>query len=216
MEKFTSMTRELYAYLVEHGAPRDEVLIDLEAETRDLGEIAVMQTAPEQGALMTLLVRMLGVGRALEIGTFMGYGAICIARGLEEGGRLVTCEVDEQRATAARRWFARAGLDSRIDLVVGPALETLRGLPQAEPFDFAYIDADKLGYPAYYEECLRLLRPGGALMIDNVLLSGRVLDPVDDDSAAAVAHLNERIAADPRVEATMLGISDGVTLALKR
>jgi caffeoyl-CoA O-methyltransferase len=213
-EKFLPMTGELYAYLVERGAPRDDLLRRLAAETESLGSISVMQTAPEQGALMTILVRAMGARRALEVGTFTGYGSISIARGLDSGGTLVTCEVEEEFAEIASRWFGEAGLDDVIDLRLGPAIETLRGLGDGE-FDFAYIDADKPGYPDYYEECLRLLRPGGLIMVDNVLFSGRVLEP-EGESAEAIAALNERIAGDDRVEAAMLGISDGVTLAIKR
>jgi caffeoyl-CoA O-methyltransferase len=213
--KFTALTPELYEYVVSHGTRRDRVLLDLERETAGLGDIAIMQTPPDQGALLTLLVQAIGARRALELGTFTGYSGICIARGLASDGLLLTCELEEERASVARRWFERAGVADRIELRVGPALETLRSLSEAEPFDFAYVDADKPGYPDYYEECLRLLRPRGLIMIDNTLLSGRVLEP-EDESARAIARLNEAIVADERVEVAMLGVADGVTLALKR
>jgi caffeoyl-CoA O-methyltransferase len=176
-----------------------------------------MQVSADQGALLTLLTRLTGARQAIELGTFTGYSAICIARGLPESGRLIACEIDDGYAETARRWFAEAGVEDRIELRIAPALETLHSLPAGDSFDFAFIDADKQGYPEYYEECLRLLRPRGLLMIDNVLLSGRVMDPgPDDESARSIAKLNDAIAEDERVDVAMLGISDGVTLALKR
>jgi caffeoyl-CoA O-methyltransferase len=215
--KFTSLDEGLHAYVVDHGAREDEVLRRVRVETAALGEISIMQVAPDQGALITLLVRAIGARRALELGTFTGYSAICIARGLPAEGRLVACELREDYAATARRWFAEAGVAQRIDLRVGAALDTLRSLPAGDRFDFAFIDADKEGYPDYYEQCVARLRPGGLLMVDNVLLGGRVLDPdPDDTSARAIAELNERIAEDERVDVAMLGIADGVTLALKR
>jgi caffeoyl-CoA O-methyltransferase len=213
--KFTSLDAALYAYVVEHGAREDEVLRRVRVETAELGEISVMQVAPDQGALITLLVRAIGARRALELGTFTGYSAICIARGLASDGRLLTCELSEEWAEIARHYFADAGLEEVIELRLGTALETLRSLPSSERFDFAFIDADKEGYPDYYEHCVARLRPGGVLMVDNVLLGGRVLDP-DDASARAIAELNERIAGDGRVDVAVLGIADGVTVALKR
>jgi caffeoyl-CoA O-methyltransferase len=216
--KFTALTDELHTYLVAHGARQDEVLRRLEAETAALyPDRAVMQIAPDQGAFIELLVRAIGARRALEVGTFTGYSAICIARALPEDGELIACELREEYARIARRWFAEAGVEGRIDLRLGPALETLRSLPQEEAFDFAFIDADKVGYPDYYEECLDRLRPGGLMMLDNVLLGGRVLAPDEgDESAGAMVPLNERIARDERVDLSMLGIADGITLVRKR
>ena len=157
---------------MEHGARQDELLERLAAETAELGGIAIMQIAPEQGAFMTLLVRAIGARRALELGTFTGYSAICIARGLPDDGVLVSCDVNDEWAGIARRYFEQAGVAERIDLRLGPALDTLRAMPADEPFDFAFIDADKVGYLDYYEETLRLLRPGGLAMIDNMLRGG--------------------------------------------
>jgi caffeoyl-CoA O-methyltransferase len=215
--KFTALDEELHAYIVEHGARQDEVLTRLAAETAELGDIAVMQIAPDQGAFLTLLVRAIGARRVIELGTFTGYSAICIARGLPESGKLIACEIDEGYAETARRWFAETGLEDRIELRVAPALETLHALPAGESFDFAFIDADKQGYLDYYEQCLARLRPGGLVMIDNTLMRGRVLDPDPDDaSARTAAELNERIAGDERVDVAMLGVADGITLALKR
>jgi caffeoyl-CoA O-methyltransferase len=216
-DKFTALTPELHRYIVEHGARRDDALRAVEEETEAMGGIAVMQTAPDQAALITLLVKAIGARRAIEVGTFTGYGAIAIARGLPDDGELVCCELDPDYAETSRRNLERAGVAERVRIEVGPALETLRALPSKEDFDFAYIDADKPGYPGYYEECLTRLRPRGLIMLDNVLLGGRVLDPpADDESAQAIAALNDELAADDRVDVAMLGISDGVTLALKK
>jgi caffeoyl-CoA O-methyltransferase len=216
-DKFTALTPELYAYIVEHGARQDHALRRLAAETEELGDIAVMQIAPEQGAFMNLLVRAIGARRALELGTFTGYSAICVARGLAPGGKLVTCDLNGEWTAIARRYFEEAGVLERIDLRLGPALETLRELPPDEPFDFAFIDADKTEYPDYYEECLRLLRPGGMVMLDNVLRGGKVADPEDDDPrTVATRQVNDRAIADERVDVAMLGVADGITLALKR
>jgi caffeoyl-CoA O-methyltransferase len=214
-DKFTALTPELHHYIVEHGARRDDALRAVEEKTEAMGDIAVMQTAPDQAALITLLVKAISSRRAIEVGTFTGYGAIAIARGLPDDGELICCEVSEEYAEIARGNVADAGLAEKVEIRVAPALETLAELDGA--FDFAYIDADKPGYDRYYEACLALLRPGGMIMLDNVLLSGRVLDPPEgDESAQALAALNEKIAADERVDVAMLGIADGVTLALKR
>lgn len=216
-DKFTALNPELHRYIVEHGARRDEATLAVERETEAMGSIASMQTAPDQAALMTLLVRAISARRALEVGTFTGYGASAIARGLPADGELVCCELDPEYAQTARRNLERAGLAERVRIELGPALETLRSLPVEEPFDFAYIDADKTGYPDYYERCLALLRPGGVAMLDNVLLGGRALDPPpDDESARVMAELNDRLQRDERIEIAMLGIADGVTLALKK
>jgi caffeoyl-CoA O-methyltransferase len=217
--KYTVLDDDIYRYLVEHGTRQDELLRELAAETAELGEFpAVMQVAPDQGALMTLLCRAIGARRALELGTFTGYSAICIARGLPDDGLLVTCDVNEDWAEIARRYFERAELTDRIDLRIGPALETVRTLD--EPFDFAFIDADKPNYPAYWEEVVRLLRPGGLAMVDNVLFGGSVVtgerEGSSEESVEGIRRTNEIIAADGRVDIAMLGISDGVTLALKR
>jgi caffeoyl-CoA O-methyltransferase len=214
-EKFLEMTPAMYAYMVEHGARRDSVLEQVERETDELGPIAVMQIAPEQGAFLELLVKAVGARRAIEVGTFTGYSAICIARGLPDDGRLVCCELDEGWARRARANLERAGVAERVDVRVGPALDTLRALPAEPDFDFAFVDADKPGYAAYYEEILPRLRQGGLILFDNVLLGGRVLDG-DDDSAVAMRKLNDFLIADERVDCAMVGISDGITLARKR
>ncbi len=217
---YVEMTEPLHGYVVEHSEGRDELLDRLAEESdREAGDLAEMRTSPEQCALLGLLARSIGARRALEVGTFTGYGSISIARALPDDGQLVTCDVSDQWTAIARRYWDEAGLEDRIDLRLAPALETLEGLPEDQPFDFAYIDADKVGYPAYYEQCVRLLRPGGLLGIDNVLYSGHVADdgiePQWRDSLAAIKQTNDRVVADDRVLSVMVGIRDGLTLALK-
>lgn len=217
--KFIALTPELHDYVVRNGAREDDALAAVRESTAALGDVAVMQISPDQGALMTMLTRLAGATRAIELGTFTGYSAICIARGLEPGGRLTACELEPERAEAARANFEAAGVADRIDIAVGPASETLARLTgsEAEAYDFAFIDADKTGYPGYYESCLTLLRPGGLIVLDNVLRGGTVLDPAaDDEGGRVIAELNERIASDERVDVAMLAVADGITLARKR
>lgn len=216
VEKFTALTPELHAYLVEHSSFRGAVAEEVEAAAEGMGGLATMQISGDQAALISVLVGAGGARRALEVGTFLGYGAIAIARGLPDDGELVICELDEAYAGRAREHLAKAGLEDRAEFLLGPAIDSLRALPDDPPFDFAFVDADKLSYPDYYEHCLRLLRPGGLVMLDNVLLGGRVLDPPEGDEAAAVMReLNDRIAADGRVEVAMLAVADGISLARK-
>jgi caffeoyl-CoA O-methyltransferase len=221
MSKFTPLDDELHAYLVEHGARQDEVLRRVQAETEAMGEIAVMQIAPDQGAFMTLLAKMLGAREAIEVGTFTGYSAICIARGLAAGGRLVCCELSEEYAETAAGNFEAAGVADRIEIRIGPAIATLRDLPEREVFDLAFIDADKSSYPDYYEECLKRMRPGGVIAVDNVLRNGTVIDPGpagadDDENLRGTLELNRLVRDDARVDVAMVGIADGLTLARKR
>lgn len=208
---------EIHAYLVAHGTPPDAVLRDLAEETAKLGGIAMMQIAPEQGAFMTLLARAIGAKRVVEVGTFTGYSALCLARGLPDDGTLLACDVSEEWTAIARRHWERAGVAKKIDLRLGPALETLRSLPVETRFDLAFIDADKPSYPAYYEEILTRLRPGGLILVDNVLWFGRVADPAaDDPQTLAIRAFNDRVAADARVDCVMLAVSDGLTILRKR
>jgi caffeoyl-CoA O-methyltransferase len=230
-EKYTALTPELHRYLVAHSGPPDPVLERLAAETQDVaGERAVMQVAPEQGALMALLCRAIGARRALELGTFTGYSAICIARGLGPEGRLITCDVSEEWTQVARRYWEEAGVAERIELRLAPALDTLGELRGTEPFDFAFIDADKGGYPDYWEAVVELLRPGAIAVVDNVLYGGEVAaasdgaDPMRpwaragerNESLEAILRTNELIAADERVDSVMVGVADGITIALRR
>ena len=206
------VTQELVDYLARH-ARQDEVLARVERETSSLPE-SMMATTPDEAAFLTMLARLIGSRRALEVGTFTGYGAISIARGLADGGRLTCLEVSEEYAEIARRNVADAGLDDRVEIVVGPAADALRALPEEPTFDFVFIDADKTAYPEYYELVLPRLLSGGLLLLDNVLLRGRVLDP-QDERARIVADLNEKITTDDRVESVMVFVADGVTLVRK-
>jgi caffeoyl-CoA O-methyltransferase len=216
VERFITLDSQLHDYLVEHSSFRDGIAPEVERAAREMGELEEMQIGGDQAALITVLVRAIGARRALEIGTFLGYGAISIARGLPEDGELICCELNEEYAARAREHLERAGLADRAEVRVGPALETLRGLDDGD-FDFAFIDADKVGYPAYYEECLRLLRPNGLIMLDNMLREGTVVDPPEgDEGTAVVAELNDRLVADDRVDVAMLAVADGITLARKR
>jgi caffeoyl-CoA O-methyltransferase len=204
---------ELTAYLTRF-AGQDEVLARVERETRRLPN-AGMLSRPDQAALLTILARMLDAKVAVEVGTFTGYGAICLARGLADGGRLTCFEVSEEFAAIARRNLEAAGVADRVTITLGPAGENLATLPEDPHIDLAYVDADKTGYPGYYDALVPRLRPGGLLVLDNTLLGERVLDPQDERSRT-MAALNERIAADERVESVLLGLSDGVTLARRR
>jgi caffeoyl-CoA O-methyltransferase len=214
--KYLQLSPELYEYLIAHGARQDELLARVERETEALGGIAKMQIGPDEGALLALLARTVDARFAVEVGTFTGYSAICIGRALPADGRLLCCELSEDWAATARANVERAGLADRVEIRVAPAIETLRTLPREPPVDFAFVDADKTGYPDYYEELLRLMRPGALMVLDNVLLGGRVLEPGDDEAARTMHPLNERIAADERVDCTMLGVADGITIVRKR
>jgi caffeoyl-CoA O-methyltransferase len=176
-----------------------------------------MQIAPEQGAFMTLLTRLVGARSAVEVGTFTGYSAIAIARGLPDDGHLLCCDVSEEWTSVARDAWEEAGVASKIELVLGPAAETLRALPKAETIDLAFIDADKPSYGDYYEQILARLRPNGLILVDNVLWSGNVAGTsANDDNTVALRAFNDMVAADGRVESVMLPISDGVTMIRKR
>jgi caffeoyl-CoA O-methyltransferase len=211
------LTPEIHRYLVEHGTPPDPLQQELIEETALLGGISMMQIAPEQGAFMTMLTRLIGARRAIEVGTFTGYSALCVARGLPPDGRLLCCDVSEEWTSVGRRYWERDGVADRIELRLGPALDTLRSLPGEAAFDLAFIDADKQNYPNYYDEVLPRLRPNGVILVDNVLWGGRVADPeADDDDTKAIRAFNDRLAADERVDTVMLPLGDGLTLARKR
>jgi caffeoyl-CoA O-methyltransferase len=215
--KFTALTPELYEYLVAHNPAPDPVLRELAAETAALGPVSMMQIAVEQGVLLEFLAKLVGARRAVEVGTFTGYSAISIARGLASDGRLLCCDVSEEWTAIARRYFARAGVAERITLRIAPAIETLRALPRTPEIDLAFVDADKTGYRAYYEELLPRLRPGGLIGFDNVLWSGSVADPTDtSDNTLALRALNDFIAGDERVDRVMLPVADGLTLVRRR
>jgi len=211
------LTPDLAEYLVGHGSPPDDVQLALIEETRTLGAVSGMQIAPEQGAFLTILTRIVGARFAVEVGTFTGYSSLCIARGLGEDGRLVCCDVSEDWTAIARRAWTRAGVSDRIDLRIAPGADTLRALPKDETIDLAFIDADKPNYPVYYEEILTRVRPNGVLLVDNVLWDGRVVRPdADDENTRAIRAFNDLVAADTRVEVVMLPIADGLTLCRKK
>jgi len=215
--KFIPMHDALYDYLVQHGHNGDPLLAELARETEALGPIAMMQVAPEQGTLMALLVRAIGARSAVEIGTFTGYSALSVARALGPEGRLLCCDVSEEWTSIARRYWARAGVAERIELRLAPAIETLNALPAERSFDFAFIDADKVSYRAYYDALLPRMRPNGLLIFDNVLWMGQVLDiqsPSDD--TRALQQLNDFLATDTRVQAVMINVSDGLTIVRKK
>jgi caffeoyl-CoA O-methyltransferase len=179
-----------------------------------------MQIAPEQGQFMALLIQLLGATKSLEIGVFTGYSSLVIALALPANGKIVACDLSEEYTRVARRYWQLAGVADKIELRLAPALDTLDQLladDQAETFDFAFIDADKVNYDGYYERSLQLVRPGGLIAIDNVLWSGRVANPLDqDDSTLALRALNSKLHHDERVTLSLVPIADGLTLALKR
>lgn len=208
----------LYAYLLKVGLRDDPILARLREETGALPN-GGMQISPEQGQFMGLLVELLGARRALEVGTFTGYSALCVARALPADGRLIACDVSEEWTSIARRYWAEAGVDDRIDLRLGPARASLDALLEdgAGTFDFAFIDADKTAYDDYYERTLELLRPGGLVAFDNMLQHGAVADPTHtSDSVVAIRALNEKLLGDARVTLSLLPVGDGLSLARKR
>jgi caffeoyl-CoA O-methyltransferase len=215
--KYIPMTEPLYEYLVAHGHNGDPILAELARETAGLGPIAMMQIAPEQGTLMSILVGAIGATSAIEIGTFTGYSSLCVARALGPNGRLLCCDISEQWTAIARRYWAKAGVAERIELRIAPALETLQALPSDRTFDFAFIDADKVSYRGYYEALLPRMRTNGLIVFDNVLWMGQVLDTQSpSDDTRALQQLNDHLAGDSRVEAVMISVSDGLTIARKR
>ena len=210
----------LHSYMLDHSMPLDDVQRSLIAATERLGEVSGMQIAPEQGAFLTILTAALGVRHAVEVGTFTGYSALCIARGLPADGTLVCCDVSAEWTQLGRQHWERAGVASRIDLRIAPASETLRRLDDSAWIDLAFIDADKKGYREYAEQLIPRLRPGGVLLVDNVLWSGRVVQESNDDGGDAdLGHIrafNDWLAGNDAVEAVMLPIADGLTMARRR
>jgi caffeoyl-CoA O-methyltransferase len=209
----------ILAYIADHASPRpDTVLEELRAKTASLGDISVMQVSADQGALLTILTSITRATFAVEVGTFTGYSSICIARGLQPGGRLLCCDVSEEYTSVAKEAWAQAGLADRIELRVAPALDTLRALPSGESIDVAFVDADKPNYVNYFEELLPRVRQGGLILADNTLWSGRVAGtPTDEDiNLTAIRRFNDTIAADTRVSSYILPVSDGLTVITKR
>lgn len=209
------LSQELSDYVRAASEPPDAVAADLLAETAAMaerGEVpSTFQIAPEQGAFMQLLAAALGARRAIEIGTFTGFSALCLARGLADGGSLLCLDVSEEWTAVARRYWERAGLGDRIELRLGDAHATLRAVPAEPTFDLAFVDADKTGYADYVDQLHPRMRPGGLVLLDNTLRGGRVLAPESDDDRAVVA-LNAALATDPRWETVLLPVADGLTL----
>jgi caffeoyl-CoA O-methyltransferase len=209
----------LYQYLLSVSLRDDPLRQRLRQETA-LDEMAQMQSAPEQGQLMALLVKLIAARKALEIGVYTGYSTLCIASALPADGRLVACDINATWTAVAQRYWKEAGLTEKIELRLAPALETLDTLitnGESGSFDFAFIDADKENYGGYYEHTLELLRPGGLIAIDNTLWSGRVADPADQDTdTRAIRAFNETLYRDARVDISLIPIADGLTLAMKR
>jgi caffeoyl-CoA O-methyltransferase len=213
------LTPELGDYVRAASEAPDEVVVDLLAETAALAERGeaspTFQIAPEQGAFMQLLTRALGARRAIEIGTFTGFSALCIARGLPEDGSLLCLDVSEEWTAIARRYWARAGLADRIEVRLGDAHASLRALPAEPTFDLAFVDADKTGYAGYVDDLHPRMTGNGVVLLDNTLASGQVLDP-QDDNVRAIDELNTALAADPRWETVLLPLADGLTMLRKR
>lgn len=216
--KTFTLSDDLYEYLFENSVREPDILRRLREETaRD--SMARMQIAPEQGQLMQLLVRLMGARRYLEVGVFTGYSSLAVALALPAGGRIVACDVSENWTRMARRYWVEAGVAEKVDLRLAPALQTLDGLiagGAAGSFDFAFIDADKTGYSAYYERALTLVRTGGLIAVDNTLWEGRVADPkARDADTRAIRDFNRRLRDDPRVHQCLVPIGDGLSLAIK-
>jgi caffeoyl-CoA O-methyltransferase len=209
----TPLTQAIADYLVRHSR-QDEVMARVARDTATRPD-SEMMSPPDEAALITMLARLTGATQALEVGTFTGYGAIAIARGLADGGVLTCLELSPEFAEIARANLDDAGVSDRVDIVLGPADESLRAMPDEPTYDFVYLDADKRAYPTYYDLIIPRLVPGGLLLIDNVLLRGAVVDP-QDDRARIIDDLNSRITADDRVDSVMVLVADGLTLVRKR
>jgi caffeoyl-CoA O-methyltransferase len=217
MRNFT-VTDQVRDYAVGHGTwVPDEVVRRLRSDTQALGDVAGMQIGDDQGQLLTMMARLIGARRAVEVGTFTGYSSLCIARGLAEGGSLLCCDVNEDWTAIGVRAWERAGLRDRIELRLAPAVQTLRALPREATIDLVFIDADKPGYIAYWEELVPRVREGGVLLADNVLWSGEIVDEsVTGENVAALRAFNDKVAVDSRVEVVVLPAFDGLTIARKR
>ncbi len=213
------LENKLYDYLLSISLREPDILASLREETAK-HPMGMMQIAPEQGQFMEMLVQLMGATKTIEIGVFTGYSSLCVALALPPNGQIIACDISEEYTAIARRYWEAAGVANKISLQLGPAINTLDKLiaeGQAGTFDFAFIDADKENYEAYFERSLQLVRNGGLIVIDNVLWSGRVADPqVQDESTTAIRTFNEKLRNDPRVTLSVVPIADGLTLALKR
>jgi len=217
--KYISLDQNLYDYVLASSLRESPALAQLRAETATL-PMAVMQIAPEQGQFMAMLIKLMGARRAIEVGVYTGYSALAVADALPDDGLLIACDINADTTAIAQRYWQQAGVAHKIDLRLAPAAETLQALldeGQAGSFDFAFIDADKTGYGDYYELCLALLRPGGLLVVDNVLWGGAVLNAQTDDAdTRAIQRFNAQLRDDPRIELSMLPVADGLSLIRKR
>ncbi|WP_285733677.1 O-methyltransferase [Nocardiopsis sp. ATB16-24] len=211
------LSPQLHAYIVDHSTPVDSVLTDLVEETARLfPDHKGMQIGPEQGVFTTLLTRICGAREIVEVGTFTGYSSLCFARGLPDDGRLLALDISEEWTSVARRYWERAGVADKITLRIGPALESLRELPEEPRFDLAFLDADKEGYVDYWEELVPRVRPGGLILADNTLSHGRVVDTTNTSPAVqGIRDFNRRLVEDDRVTQVLLPLGDGLTLARK-
>ena len=213
------LNEKVYDYLLGHSLRESAVCQQLREETKPM-KMGMMQVSPEQGQFMSLLVELIGARKAVEVGTFTGYSALRVAQALPEDGTLVCCDVSEEWTAVGKKYWEQAGVSDRINLKIGPAVDTLQAMRDAgeeNTFDFGFIDADKLNYQSYYEHVLALLRKGGLLLIDNVLWGGSVANPdKTDEDTEAIRNLNAFLHADDRVSLSMLPVGDGLTLALKR
>jgi len=215
-KKTIGLSDELHAYVVAHSVAPDPVVADLVAETQEkIPDLAQLQIAPEQAPFMTLMTQIIGVQQAVEVGTFTGLSALAIARGLAPGAKLICCDISVEYTSIAQRHWARAGVTDRIELRIGPAIETLRAMPSDPHLDLAFIDADKTGYPDYWAEIVPRMRVGGVILIDNVLRGGRIVLPPNNADDATMAEFNDIVTADKRVTSMIIPIADGLTLARK-
>ncbi len=213
------LTDSVYKYMLEHSLRESDACRQLREETASM-KMGMMQVSPEQGQFMAFLVQLTGARRALEVGTFTGYSALCVAQALPSDGQLVCCDVSEEWTSVGQKYWQEGGVSDRIDLKIGPAVDTLQALREGGEegtYDFAFIDADKENYLVYYESVLSLLRTGGLLLIDNVLWGGSVVDPEkNDDDTNAIRSLNRHLLKDDRVVLSMLPVGDGLTLVMKK
>jgi len=206
----------LAAYLTDHCDEPDEVSARLIEETQAMGDLGGLQIAPDEGALLKLLTRLVGARRALELGTFTGYSALCIARGLAPGGRLICCDLSEEWTAVGRRYWGQAGVEDRIEVRIGPAADTVRAIPEEPSFDLVFIDADKVSYPQYWDLVVPRVRPGGLILADNTLRRGRVADAAyQDEVVVATRHFNDLVRADDRAQSVITPVADGLTIALR-
>lgn len=216
--RFLALDDTVFQYVLDHSVREHPAQRALRDATRD-HPYAGMQISPDQGAVMAMLVRLMGARRTIEVGVFTGYSALSVALALPEDGRILACDINDDYVKVGRPHWDSAGVAHKIDLQIGPALRTLDArlaAGEAGEYDFAFIDADKRGYDGYYERCLQLVRPGGLIAIDNVLWGGSVARPAQDDDTRALQALNDKLRADERIDLAMLAISDGITLARRR